>query len=179
MVQRPSSRLATLRLEIPPDGPLWSIPLPAGEPRRLGNFEGTGGAGYFPDGHLVFTQGRDLFVADADGANPRKLASATGIAYFPSVSPDGQRIVFMNGSSVQTLSLVEVGSDGKRMRTLYDGPSSGCGVWTPDGKYLLYHDWAATEGRISGRSRWKGHFFAAQAGQSSSRLGRSPIRGCL
>jgi serine/threonine protein kinase/WD40 repeat protein len=130
---------------IPPDGPLWSIPLPAGEPRRLGNFGGTGGAGYFPDGHLVFTQGRDLFGADADGANPRKLASATGIAYFPGVSPDGQRIVFMNGSSGQTLSLVEVGSDGKRMRTLYDGPSAGRSVWTPDGKYLLSQD--ADDGR--------------------------------
>ena len=47
----------------------------------------------------------------------------------------------MNGSSVQTPSLVEVGSDGKRMRTLYDGPSSGRSVWTPDGKYLLSNDW--------------------------------------
>ena len=36
--------------------------------------------------------------------------------------------------------MVEVGSDGKRMRTLYDGSSSGRGVWTPDGKYLLYQD---------------------------------------
>ena len=127
--------------DIPPDGPLWSIPLPAGEPRRLGSFGGTGGAGYFPDGHLVFTQERDLFGADADGANPRKLASTTGIAYFPSVSPDGQRIVFMNGSSSQTPSIVEVRSDGKRMRTVYDGPSLGRSVWTPDGKYLLSNDW--------------------------------------
>ena len=46
----------------------------------------------------------------------------------------------MNGSSVQTPSLVEVGSDGKRMRTLYDGPSSGRSVWTPDGKYLVHPD---------------------------------------
>ncbi len=57
-------------------GSLWSIPLPAGEPRRLGNIEVIGGAGYFPDGHLVFTHERDLLIADRDGANPRTLASA-------------------------------------------------------------------------------------------------------
>jgi eukaryotic-like serine/threonine-protein kinase len=124
---------------VPPTGPLWSIPLPAGEPRRLGNFEATGGAGYFPDGHLVFTQGQDLLVAEADGANPRKLASATGDAYFPSVSPDGRRIVFANDLPAG-FSLVEVGSDGKGMRTL-DANCSACrAIWTPDGKYLLYQN---------------------------------------
>jgi Tol biopolymer transport system component len=150
---------------IPPDGPLWSIPLPAGEPRRLGNFGGTGGAGYFPDGHLVFTQGRDLFGADADGANPRKLASATGIAYFPSVSPDGQRIVFANASSVQTPSLVEVGSDGKGMRTLCLGPFPGLGVWTPDGEYLVHPD-----------SPDKGDIWAIPMGKSLFRRSSRPIQ---
>ena len=124
----------------PPLGPLWSIPLPAGEPRRLGNFEVMGGAGYFPNGHLVFIHESDLFIADADGANPRKFASAGSDVYFPSVSPDGRQIVLTNGPSADALSLVKVGSDGKGMRTLYDGHSACCSVWTPDGKYLLYHD---------------------------------------
>ncbi len=38
------------------------------------------------------------------------------------------------------VALAEVGSDGKRMRTLYEGSPVCCGVWTPGGKYLLYQD---------------------------------------
>ena len=125
-----------------PMGSLWSIPLPAGEPRRMGNIEVIGGAGYFPDGHLVFTHESDLLIADIDGANPRTLASVTGEAYFPSVSPDGQRIALTREGLASTFSLVEVGSDGKRMRTLYDSSPVCCGVWTPDGKYLLYQDFS-------------------------------------
>ena len=123
-----------------PIGSLWSIPLPAGDPRRMGNIEVSGGAGYFADGHLVFTHDSDLLIADRDGANPRTLASVTGYAYFPSVSPDGRRIALTREGHASDFSLVEVGSDGKRMRTLYDSSPVCCGVWTPDGKYLLYQD---------------------------------------
>ncbi len=123
-----------------PIGSLWSLPLPAGEPRRMGNIEVVGGAGYFPDGHLVFTHDSDLLIADRDGANPRTLASVTGDAYFPSVSPDGRRIALTREGRGGTFSLLEVGSDGKRMRTLFDSSPVCCGVWTPDGKYLVYQD---------------------------------------
>jgi eukaryotic-like serine/threonine-protein kinase len=59
------------------DGPtsrLWSIPLPAGEPRRLGSIEGQD-AGFFPDGRILFAKGKESYVADHDGSNPRKLVS--------------------------------------------------------------------------------------------------------
>ena len=124
---------------IPPTGLPWLIPLPAGEPRRLGALEETGGVGYFPDGQLVFGQNGDLFVADADGANPRKLASVGNAAFSPSVSPDGRRIVFTEYLPTSR-SLVEVGSDGKRMRTVDNTPVAGRGVWSADGKYLLNQD---------------------------------------
>ena len=73
--------------------PLWSIPLPAGEPRRLGNLEMLD-AGVLPDGRITFGKGTDLFVADKDGSNPHKLVSVEGTIWDPSVSPDGKRIVF-------------------------------------------------------------------------------------
>ena len=57
--------------------PLWSIPLPAGEPQRLGNLE-MWGAGVLPDGRIAFGKGTDLFVADKDGSNPHKLVSVAG-----------------------------------------------------------------------------------------------------
>ena len=57
---------------------LWSIPLPAGEPRRLGSFTAQDAAGAFPDGRIVFTTGTDLFVAGKGGENVRKLVSLPG-----------------------------------------------------------------------------------------------------
>ena len=74
-----------------PDAPLWSIPLPAGEPRRLGSLEAQN-ADIFPDGRIVFAQlvrGKDpkgtdsrtdWLIADKDGANPRKLVFSSRLA---------------------------------------------------------------------------------------------------
>jgi serine/threonine protein kinase len=119
-----------------PGNPLWSIPLPAGEPRRLGSLDVRGGA-YLPDGRIVFTKEKDLLVADKDGSNPRRLLSLAGEAFPPHVSPDGQRIVFTVAAN-DTSSLVEVGVDGTGLRTIIPGPDVSCGVWSSDGKYLLY-----------------------------------------
>ncbi len=75
-------------------GPLWSIPLPAGEPRRLGNIEAQW-ASYFPDGRIIFSTTSELYVADKDGSNPRKLfAMPAASTPSPIVSPDGERITF-------------------------------------------------------------------------------------
>jgi serine/threonine protein kinase len=119
-----------------PGLPLWSIPLPAGEPRRLGNLE-VRGAAYLPDGRIAFTKGKDLFLADHDGTNARKLLSMPGEVFVPHISPDGQRIVFTLVVD-NIASLEEVGVDGTGLHTIVPGPLVASGVWTPDGKYLLY-----------------------------------------
>jgi DNA-binding winged helix-turn-helix (wHTH) protein len=70
-------------------GPLWWVPLPAGEPRRLGSFDARY-ADIFPDGQIVFGQSiqgkdpkgtdrrADYFITDKDGSNPQKLRSFPG-----------------------------------------------------------------------------------------------------
>jgi hypothetical protein len=119
--------------------PLWSIPLPAGEPRRIRDIEAMGAA-YFPDGRIVFTKGTDVFVADKDGANQRKLVSVTGVAYMPNVSPDGQTIsITMAQYDTGFPSLVEVAANAAGFRTAYPAVTGG-GVWSSDGRYLLYPD---------------------------------------
>jgi eukaryotic-like serine/threonine-protein kinase len=118
-----------------PGNPLWSIPLPAGEPRRLGSLEVRGGT-YLPDG-LVFAKEKDLYVADKDGSIPRKLLSLDGETHPPHVSPDKQRVVFTLVAN-DIPSLVEVAVDGAGLRTIVSGHHVSCGVWNPDGKYLLY-----------------------------------------
>jgi hypothetical protein len=72
-------------------GPLWLIPLPVGEPRRVGGSE-VQDASFFPDGRIAFAQGTVLFVAERNGSNPRKLAQLTRGATAPNVSPDGSRV---------------------------------------------------------------------------------------
>ncbi len=123
-----------------PTNPLWSIPLPAGEPRRLGSTEGQD-AGFFPDGRILFTKGTDLYVADKDGSNPRKLVSVAGYVDGPSVSPDGKRIVVRMSYAYGTGSLAEIAADGTGFRTIVKlGPHEylGQGVWTSDGMYLVF-----------------------------------------
>jgi Tol biopolymer transport system component len=122
-----------------PTNPLWSIPLPAGEPRRLGSIEGQD-AGFFPDGRILFAKETDLYVADHDGSDPRKLVSVARFLDGPSVSPDGKRIVFRM-QTWGTGSLAEIAADGTGLRTIVNaGPDEllGQGVWSPDGTYLVF-----------------------------------------
>ena len=121
--------------------PLWSIPLPAGEPRRLGNVEGNDAA-FFPDGRILSADFRDLRVADGDGSNSRQLLSAAGIIEDPSVSPDGKRIAFtLYSRGWATSALFESATDGTGLRPILNAGEKVepcCGTWTSDGRYLLY-----------------------------------------
>jgi serine/threonine protein kinase/Tol biopolymer transport system component len=119
--------------------PLWSIPLPAGEPRRLGTAEGQDAA-FFPDGRIIFAKGADVFVADKDGSNPRKLVSMAGIVEDPDVSPDGKQIVFtLYSRAWGTSALFESAVDNPSLpKTLNASQGKCCATWSADGKYLAY-----------------------------------------
>jgi len=124
--------------------PLWLIPLPAGEPRRLGDIEASA-ANFFPDGRIVFTQGTSLFVAETDGSSPRKVLDSTEYLGTPSVSPDGKRVGFTTWSGVGSVTgLRETAVDGTRqqevLKTGADFPSPRFGTWTPDGRYRLFQN---------------------------------------
>ena len=69
--------------------PLWLIPLPAGEPRRVGNLDVVN-AEMFPDGRIVFAKfvpgtdakepdmRADWFIVEKDGSSQHKLVSLSG-----------------------------------------------------------------------------------------------------
>jgi Tol biopolymer transport system component len=99
-----------------PTSPMWSIPLPAGEPRRLGSIDGQY-ADFFSDGRVVFSTTKELYIADKDGSNPRKLYSGPGGAWNPSVSPDGRRIAFTTTTD-SLVTLAEITPDGTNVRVL-------------------------------------------------------------
>ncbi len=119
--------------------PLWWLPLPAGEPRRLGSVVALD-AGVLPDGRITFSTGSDLFVAEKDGSNPLKLVSVADTIWYSSGSPDGKRIVFGMGRG-KTNSLLEVATDGTNLRTILQvsqDESLGSGAWSSDGAYFVY-----------------------------------------
>ncbi len=122
--------------------PLWSIPLPAGEPRRLSI--DAQDANFFPDGRLFVAKGRELFATDKDGSNPRKLASMPGIVIVeePSVSPDGKRIAFtLYTRGWSSSSLFAGDANGATLPAVLNvgqNPHPCCAIWTSDGKYLVY-----------------------------------------
>lgn len=71
----------------------WSFPLPGGSPRRLGDFT-AGSASWGRDGKLVFAKGSELYLAERDGGNPHKIATASDFVSKPRFSPDSKRIRF-------------------------------------------------------------------------------------
>ncbi len=125
--------------------PLWTLPLPAGTPRRVGNILATAAA-WSPDAQeIVYIQDRDLYRARRDGSHARKLTSLPGPAFWMRWSPDGARIRFTVGNPIDRtglLSLWEVSAEGKGLHSLLAGwnqpPSACCGNWTADGNYFVF-----------------------------------------
>ena len=121
----------------------WSVPLPSGAPRRLGNLAGHSGT-WSPDGrHVVFCTGLDIYQANADGTDPHKLATVSGEPNGLHFSPDGSRISFsIARPESDSSALWEIRSDGSNLHPLFPGwhipPVECCGVWTPDGRYYLF-----------------------------------------
>jgi DNA-binding winged helix-turn-helix (wHTH) protein/Tol biopolymer transport system component len=121
----------------------WSVPLPSGAPRRLGDLAGHSGT-WSPDGrHVVFCTGLDIYQANADGTDPHKLATVSGEPNGLHFSPDGSRISFSIARPESNSSaLWEIRSDGSNLHPLFPGwhipPVECCGIWTPDGRYYLF-----------------------------------------
>jgi serine/threonine protein kinase/Tol biopolymer transport system component len=154
-----SSFLALVGPASVPTLPLWTIPLPTGEPRRLGGIEAAD-AGFASEGHILFSQANDLYIADNDGSNPRKLLSAAGPIGEPNISPDNKHLVFTVYLRSAN-SIVVSNADGSGQRTVVDsseGRRLCCAQWTPDGRYITFQD------RNGGRpdlwvARWQIWFF--------------------
>jgi serine/threonine protein kinase/Tol biopolymer transport system component len=124
-------------------GPLWTLPVLGGSPRRLGDIVGIGGA-WSPDGQrLVYANGSDLFLAKSDGTESHKLVSVAGLADDPVWSPDGSELRFtVQDSKTNAQSLWEVSAQGSNLRPLLAGwhnpPDECCGKWTADGRNFVF-----------------------------------------
>ncbi len=129
----------------PPKGPLWSLPVLGGSPRRLGNLTAETAA-WSPDGKkLAYTNLGDLFLANSDGSDSRKLTSVQGDILNLTWSPDSSHLRFDSsgtaGTATQQLER-EISVDGTNLHALLQGehnlPDACCGRWTADDKYFVF-----------------------------------------
>jgi Tol biopolymer transport system component/DNA-binding winged helix-turn-helix (wHTH) protein len=137
------SRLLVSDLFTGNEMPFWSLPIAGGAPQRLGDIAGHF-ATWSPDGRrLAFSKGFEIYLANSDGNNIRKLATVPGLAESMRFSPDGTRLRFTledTGSNAE--SIWEIRTDGSNLHPLFPGwhtpPWECCGLWTPDGRYYLF-----------------------------------------
>ena len=132
------SSLLVLSGSAPVPRPVWEVPLPVGEPRRLGNLEAHE-ASITSEGRTLISRIADLFIAEKDGSNPRKILSLpTGHFGDAAMSPDGRRIVFTRYGEPE---LYLANSDGSGMQLLARNKEPGgfcCARWTADGQYIVF-----------------------------------------
>jgi Tol biopolymer transport system component/DNA-binding winged helix-turn-helix (wHTH) protein len=122
---------------------LWSVPLPSGAPRRLGDFVADSATWSADGSQMFFSHRSDIIRSKGDGSQPHKLATVGSQVFNLRLSPDGSRLRFdvvdtRNGSS----AIWELQSDGSNPHPLLPAwntdPHECCGTWTPDGKYFLF-----------------------------------------
>ena len=125
----------------PPAKPVWKVPLPTGDPVRLGNLKAQDGS-VTPDGRILLSDMGDLYIVEGDGTNLRKIISGVyGFVGNPSMSPDGRQIVFSRynpaGGGVE---LQLANSDGSNIHLLAKNEEAGfcCARWTPDSRYIVF-----------------------------------------
>jgi Tol biopolymer transport system component len=116
--------------------PLYSVQVVGGSHRYLAD---AAVATWSPDGKLVgySTTNGDIDIINSDGTGAHKLASAGGVAYDLSWSPDGRTIRFDRDRS-----LWEITSSGSNLHQLlpawHPSEQKCCGHWSPDGGFFAF-----------------------------------------
>jgi Tol biopolymer transport system component len=80
----------------------------------------------------------DIYVANADGSKPQKLAASKGYDAEATISPDGKEVVFTSTRDGD-LELYIMNADGTNVRRLTnDKGYDGGAFFSPDGKQIVY-----------------------------------------
>jgi eukaryotic-like serine/threonine-protein kinase len=149
------------------DGPLWSVPVLGGSPRRLGMLEGHAGA-WSPDGNrIAYGKGNDVFVASFDGSDPQRLLLTAGTPSDLRWSPDGSVLRFtVNDPQTNSRTIWQASGDGGNLHPLLQGwnssPNECCGNWTPDGRFYVFQAFRDGTANLWALNEQPGLFRSAQ-----------------
>jgi len=110
------------------------------------------GAEWSPDGkYIVYSrrvrgEGADLFMAESNGKNERRLTDSDSYYGSPVFSPDGSKLAFYfdAGSSAQ---IVVMNLDGSGRKVLVAEGYNWYPKWSPDGKWITYTAYAPGENK--------------------------------
>lgn len=88
--------------------------------------------------HVSFVYGGDLWIADLNGSNVKRLTNSAALESNPHFSPDGKTIAFSSNrsgsNSVYTISI----DGGQPKRLTYHASGAQVRGWTNDGKRVLF-----------------------------------------
>jgi Tol biopolymer transport system component len=119
---------------------IWSVPPLRGQARHI--IDQGESPDFSPDGgQLVYTKGRQIWVARVDGSQQQRLRGVpegVGIGA-PAFSPDGRWIAFFCREIGPKGDLwVMPAAGGQAHRLTLDKQEGGDPVWTPDGHWILF-----------------------------------------
>lgn len=88
-------------------------------------------------GQIAFSYHGDIWVADSDGTNARRLTAHIARDTFPRFSPDGKWIAFNSDRMGNTDIWVVPVSGGAPRQLTHHSTSDSIQYWTPDGKGII------------------------------------------
>jgi len=101
-----------------------------------GKYDGANGINWTMDGKIVYGGGDSkLWMINSDGSHPKRLSSDKDTDFLPSVSPDGQTIVFTS-APVSILEIWKMNIDGSH-RTKLAGYAGDPHI-SPDGNWVIF-----------------------------------------
>jgi Tol biopolymer transport system component len=125
------------------ESPVWIVPVPAGSSRRVGEILAHAAA-WTPDGqHILYANGSQLYLCNADGSESRPFAEVQGVPFNLRFAPDGKRVRFsVLEMSRRSKALWEVTAQGQDLHQVLSNwkmpPQESDGIWTTDGRYFLF-----------------------------------------
>lgn len=94
--------------------------------------------------NICFVAEDDLFIANLDGSNPRRIVSNIGVIADPSFFPKGDGVAFrvLRGSGSTVSEIFTCGLDGQNLTqvTFFGTMATGIAGWKNDNELIIYSD---------------------------------------